>query len=133
MNDLLAGRVQTYLGSIPGILPLIKGGKLKVLGIAATERSKLLPDVPTIAETVPGYEYIGTWYGMFTQARVPREIVQRLNGAINAALRSEDVSKPLLSQGSNPQPLSVEEFTRFVRSDCPNWARAVKIAGLKPE
>jgi tripartite-type tricarboxylate transporter receptor subunit TctC len=61
MNDLLAGRVQTYLGSIPGILPLIKGGKLKVLGIAATERSKLLPDVPTIAETVPGYEYIGTW------------------------------------------------------------------------
>jgi tripartite-type tricarboxylate transporter receptor subunit TctC len=133
MNDLMAGRVQAYLGSIPGILPLVKAGKLKVLGIAASERIKLLPDVPTIAEAVPGYEYIGTWYGMFTQSRVSREIVQRLNEAINAALRSEDVSKPLLSQGSNPQPLSVGEFTQFVRSDCPNWARAVKIAGLKPE
>jgi tripartite-type tricarboxylate transporter receptor subunit TctC len=133
MNDLLGGRVQTYLGSIPGILPHIKAGKLKVLGIAASERSKLLPHVPTIAEAVPGYEYIGTWYGLFTQARVPREIVQRLNDAINAALRSEQVSKPLLSQGSNPRPLSVEEFTQFVRSDCPNWARAVKLAGLRPE
>ena len=133
MNDLLGGRVQTYLGSIPGILPLIKAGKLKVLGIAASERSKLLPEVATIAEAVPGYEYIGTWYGMFTQARVPREIVQRLNEAINAALRSERVSKPLISQGSNPQPLTVEEFAQFVRSDCPNWARAVKLAGLKPE
>ncbi|MPZ45961.1 MAG: tripartite tricarboxylate transporter substrate binding protein, partial [Betaproteobacteria bacterium] len=120
MNDLLGGRVQVYLGSIPGILPLIKAGKLKVLGIAASERSKLLPDVPTIAEAVPGYEYIGTWYGIFTQSQVPRAIVQRLNDAINAALRSQEVSKPLLSQGSNPQPLSVEEFTQFVRSDCPS-------------
>ncbi|MGH8638447.1 MAG: tripartite tricarboxylate transporter substrate binding protein, partial [Burkholderiales bacterium] len=66
-------------------------------------------------------------------AQVPRAIVQRLNDAINAALRSQEVSKPLLSQGSNPQPLSVEEFTQFVRSDCPSWGRAVKVAGLKPE
>ncbi len=133
MNDLLGGRVQVYLGSIPGILPSIKNGKLKVLGIASSERSSLLPDVPTIAEAVPGYEYIGTWYGIFTQAAVPGEIVQRLNEAINAALRSDEVRKPLLAGGSNPQPLTVEEFKRFVRTDCPNWGRAVKLAGLKPE
>jgi tripartite-type tricarboxylate transporter receptor subunit TctC len=133
MTDLLGGRVQIYMGSIPSMVPLIKAGKIKVLGIAATERSGVLPDVPTIAESVPGYEYIGTWYGMLTQAKVPRDIVNRLNAAINAALRAEDLRKLLIAQGSNPQPLSVEEFARFVQTDCPNWARAVKIAGLKPE
>ena len=78
-------------------------------------------------------EYAGTWYGILTQAKVPRDIVNRLNAAINAALRAEDLKKLLIAQGSNPQPLSVEEFARFVQTDCPNWARAVKIAGLKPE
>jgi tripartite-type tricarboxylate transporter receptor subunit TctC len=133
MTDLLGGRVHVHMGSIPSMVPLIKGGKIKVLGIASTERSKLFPDVATIAEVVPGYEYIGTWYGILTQSKVPREIVRKLNEAINAALRSDDLRKQLIAQGSNPQPLSVEEFTQFVRSDCPNWARAVKVAGLKPE
>ena len=87
----------------------------------------------TIAEAVPGYEYVGTWYGILTQAKAPREVVYKLNAAINAALRAEDLSKLLMAQGSNPQPLSVEEFTQFIRSDCPSWARAVKMAGLKPE
>jgi tripartite-type tricarboxylate transporter receptor subunit TctC len=133
MTDLLGGRVQMHMGSIPSMVPLIKAGKIKVLGIAASERSSVLPDVPTIAEAVPGYEYIGTWYGILTQAKVPREIVDKLNAAINAALQADDLKKLLIAQGSNPQPLSVEEFARFVRSDCPNWARAVKIADLKPE
>jgi len=133
MTDLLGGRVHVHMGSIPSMVPLIKSGKIKVLGIASTERSKLFPDVATIAEVVPGYEYIGTWYGILTQAKVPRAIVHKLNEAINAALRSDDLRKLLIAQGSNPQPLSVEEFTQFVRSDCPNWAHAVKVAGLKPE
>ena len=133
MTDLLGGRVHVHMGSIPSMVPLIKSGKIKVLGIAATERSKLLPEVATIAEAVPGYEYIGTWYGIFTQSKVSRGIVNRLNAAINAALQADDLKKLLIAQGSNPQPLTVEEFTQFVRSDCPNWARAVKTAGLKPE
>jgi tripartite-type tricarboxylate transporter receptor subunit TctC len=133
MTDLLGGRVHMHMGSIPSMVPLIKAGKIKVLGIAAAERSPLFPDVATIAEAVPGYEYIGTWYGILTQAKVPRAIVDKLNGAINAALRADDLRKLLTAQGSNPQPLSVDEFAAFVRSDCPNWARAVKLAGFKPE
>jgi tripartite-type tricarboxylate transporter receptor subunit TctC len=89
MTDLLGGRVHVHMGSIPSMVPLIKGGKIKVLGIAATERSKLFPDVATIAEAVPGYEYVGTWYGILTQAKAPREVVYKLNAAINAALRAE--------------------------------------------
>ncbi|RPI45185.1 MAG: tripartite tricarboxylate transporter substrate binding protein [Betaproteobacteria bacterium] len=133
MPDVLAGRVQVYMGSIPGILPLVKQGKLKVLGVAGLERVNVLPNVPTIAETVPGYEFVGTWYGMLTQAKVDRAIITRLNQVLTAALQSEDVRQTLISQGSEPRPMSVEDFTKFVRTDCPNWARAVKLAGIKPE
>jgi tripartite-type tricarboxylate transporter receptor subunit TctC len=133
MTDVLAGRVPLYMGSIPGILPLIKAGKLKVLGIAGIERANVLPNVPTIAEAIPGYEFVGTWYGMLAQAKVDRAIIVRLNQVINAALQSEDIRQTLISQGSDPRPMSVEDFTRFVKSDCPGWARAVKLAGIKPE
>ena len=133
MTDVLAGRVQVYMGSIPGMLPLIKAGKLKVLGVAGIERANVLPNVPTIAEIVPGYEFVGTWYGMLTQAKVAPAIISRINEVLNAALKSEDIRQTLIAQGSEPRPTSVEAFTQFVRSDCPGWARAVKIAGIKPE
>ena len=133
MPDVLAGRVQVYMGSIPGILPLVKGGKLKVLGVAGIERANVLPNVPTIAETLPGYEFVGTWYGFLTQVKVDPTIIARLNQVLYAALKSEDIRQTLISQGSDPAPMSVEDFTKFVRSDCPNWARAVKLAGIKPE
>lgn len=133
MTDLLAGRVQIYMGSIPGILPFIKEGKLKVLGVAGIERSTAFPNIPTLAESVPGYEFVGTWYGMLTQTKVAPAIVARINSILNTALRDNKTRQILISQGSDPQPMSVEEFQKFVRSDCPNWARAVKLAGIKPE
>jgi len=133
MTDLLAGRVQIYMGSIPGILPFIKDGKLKVLGVAGIERSTGFPNIPTLAESVPGYEFVGTWYGMLTQTKVAPAIVARINSILNTALRANNTRQILISQGSDPQPMSVEEFQKFVRSDCPTWARAVKLAGIKPE
>ncbi len=133
MTDVLAGRVQVYMGSIPGILPFIRDGRLKILGVAGLTRSSLFPNVPTVAESIPGYEFVGTWYGMLTQAKVAPTVITRINTLLNAALKSEDTRKILLSQGSDPQPTSVEEFGAFIRSDCPNWARAVKLAGIKPE
>jgi tripartite-type tricarboxylate transporter receptor subunit TctC len=133
MTDLLAGRVQVYMGSIPGLLPHIKDGKLKVLGVAGIERSSMFPNIPTLAESVPGYEFVGTWYGILTQAKVAPAIVTRINSILNTALQANHTRQILISQGSDPQPMSVEEFQKFVRSDCPNWARAVKLAGIKPE
>jgi tripartite-type tricarboxylate transporter receptor subunit TctC len=129
MTDALAGRVQVYMGSIPGILPHIRSGKLKPIGLGGRERSKLFPGVATIAETVPGYEFVGTWYGILTQTGVQADIVSRLNAELTKALRSEDVRQQLLKLGSDPQPMSVEDFQQFVRSDCPNWANAVRVAG----
>lgn len=133
MTDLLAGRVQVYMASIPGILPLIKDGKLKVLGVASTERSSVFPNVSTIIESVPGYEFVGTWYGLLTQAKVAPAVIARINVILNTALQAPELRQILISQGSDPRPGSIEDFARFIRSDCPNWARAVKLAGIKPE
>jgi len=131
MTDVLAGRVQVYMGSIPGILPHIKSGKLKAIGMAGVSRASVLPNVPTVAETVPGYEFVGTWYGMFAPAKVAPAIVKRVHDVLNAALQTEELKQILSSQGSEPSPLSIEAFQKFVRDDCPNWARAVKLAGVK--
>jgi tripartite-type tricarboxylate transporter receptor subunit TctC len=133
MTDVMAGRVHIYMASIPGMLPFIKDGRLKVLGVAATERSNVFPNVPTIAETVPGYEFVGTWYGMLTQTKVAPAIITRLNAILTAALQTPETRQILTSQGSDPRPTSAEDFAKFMRSDCPNWARAVKLAGIRPE
>lgn len=133
VTDLLGGRVQVFMASTPSLVPLVKSGKLKVLGVAAAERSPVFPNVQTIAESVPGYEFVGTWYGLLTQARVPAAIVARLNAEITAALQAEDLRKQLIAQGSDPRPMTVAEFGKFIRSDCEGWARAVKAAGLRAE
>jgi tripartite-type tricarboxylate transporter receptor subunit TctC len=133
LTDLFGNRVHLYMGSIPGILQFIKDGKLKVLGIAGVERSRTLPNVATIAETVPGYEFVGTWYGILTQTKVAPAVVTRINGILNNALQSEETRQILVGQGSDPRPTSPEGFDKFIRADCPNWARAVKLAGIKPE
>ena len=132
-TDLIGGRVQVYMGSIPSLMPHVKSGKLKVLGIASNARSAVLPNVPTIAEHVPGYEFVGTWYGLLTQSRVNPTIVTRLNAAIVAALQMPEVRQQLTQQGADPRPTTIEEFAAFVRKDCPSWARAVKAANLRPE
>jgi tripartite-type tricarboxylate transporter receptor subunit TctC len=129
-TDLVAGQVPLLFSSIPSMIPLIKSGRLKVLGISGSQRSPALPDVPPIAETVPGYGFVGTWYGLFTQAAVSRRIVDTLNAAIVAALRSEDLRRQLVEQGSDPRPMAPADFAAFVRNDCENWARAVKAAGI---
>jgi len=133
MTDLLGGRVQIFMASMPSMLPLIKAGKLKVLGVAGSERSNVFPNVQTIAESVPGYEFVGTWYGFLTQARVPAAIVTRLNSVVTAALQTDELRQQLIAQGSDPRPMSVEDFGRFIQNDCGGWARAVKAAGLRAE
>ncbi len=133
MTDVLAGRIDVYMASIPGMLSFIKDGKFKVLGVAGLERSSLFPGVPTLAESVPGYEFVGTWYGMLTQAKVAPAIITRINDILNTTLKADAIRQVLISQGSDPRPSSVADFDKFLRSDCPLWARAVKFAGIKQE
>lgn len=131
MTDVLAGRIQVYMASIPGMLPHIKNGKLKVLGVAGLSRVSVFPNVPTIVESVPGYEFVGTWYGMFAPAKTAPAILKRVHDVLNATLQTEEIKQTLQTQGSEPSPMTMEAFAKFVRDDCPNWARGVQLAGVK--
>jgi tripartite-type tricarboxylate transporter receptor subunit TctC len=91
-----------------------------------------MPDLPSIAETLPGYGASG-WYGLLAPAGTPREIIARLNAEAVRALRAPDVAEKLSSQGAEPAPGTPEEFTAFIRSEIDKWARVVKAANMKPE
>jgi tripartite-type tricarboxylate transporter receptor subunit TctC len=115
------------------VIPHVHSGRLRALATTGAQRSPALPDLPTVAEGgVPGYE-AGLWYGFVGPARVPREIVRRLNSAIVAVLMLPDVRARLASQGVDPQPTTPEEFARLLASDVERWAKVIQRAGIQPE
>jgi tripartite-type tricarboxylate transporter receptor subunit TctC len=132
MTDLLSGQVQLLFNSIPSVLPQIRAGRLKVLAVSSSKRSSAMPDVPAVAETVPGYEYV-TWYGLFAPRGTPAAIVDKLAKTTAAALKSPDLSRSLRNQGSEPTPSTPDELQRFVQKEHDRWAHVVKIAHIQAE
>ncbi|MBI3042256.1 MAG: tripartite tricarboxylate transporter substrate binding protein [Betaproteobacteria bacterium] len=131
LTAIVSGEVDlTYENSLI-ILPHIKSGKVRALGVTSARRSKLLPDLPSIAETLPGYGASG-WYGLLAPAGTPRDVIAQLNAAAVRALRSPDVANRLSSQGAEPAPGTPEDFAAFIRSEIDKWAKVVKAAGMKP-
>ena len=131
VTDLLAGRVSVTLNSIPPILPHVKSGRVRALGVAGTQRSPLLPEVPTIIEAgVPGYES-GSWLGLLAPAKTPAKIVAYLNSVMVKAVRSSALRSRLESQGAEPVGSSPEEFARRLRIEWDQNAKVVKLAGVR--
>jgi len=129
---IVSGEVDLTFENSLIIVPHIKSGKVRALGVTGAKRSKLLPDLPSIAETLPGYGASG-WYGLLAPAGTPRDIVARLNAEAVRALRTPDVADKLSSQGAEPAPGAPEEFAAFIRSEIDKWAKVVKAANMKPE
>lgn len=127
---LVSGEVDMSYENSLIITPHIKSGKVKGLAVTSAKRSKLLPQLPTIAETLPGYSASG-WYGLLAPAATPKTIIERLNAEAVKALRSPDVVSNLSSQGAEPVASSPEEFTTFIRSEIDKWANVVKAANMK--
>jgi len=127
---LVSGEVDMSYENSLIITPHIKSGKVKGLAVTSAKRSKLLPQLPTIAETLPGYSASG-WYGLLAPAATPKTIIERLNAEAVKALRSPDVVDNLSSQGAEPVANSPEEFTTFIRSEIDKWANVVKAANMK--
>ena len=113
MPDLLAGQVQFAVNPIPQALELIRGGQLRALAVTTTHRLAALPDLPTVAETVPGYEALG-WYALGAPKNTPVEIVERLNAATNAALADPKLNARLADLGVEPMPMTSVEFRKFI-------------------
>lgn len=126
------GHVQVTFGALLSGLPLVKGGKLRAIATLGKSRSLLLPDVPTVADTLPGYEVIN-WYGMVVPKATPRPVIARLHGAVAKVLRLPEIRENLVTQGADPVGSSPEEFAAFMQSESAKWAKVIKAAGIKVE
>lgn len=132
LRDLISGEVQATVDSISALLPSIRKGSLRVLGVGDPQRTALLPDVPTIADAgVPGYE-VNAWVGLLAPTKTPMEVVARVNREVNEILLEADVIKRLQAMGSRPLPMSPEQFSTLIRSDIEKFANIIRSAGVKP-
>ena len=133
LNDLLGGQVSVGFVSLPAALPHVKAGKLRALGVTASKRSVVAPDVPTIAESgAPGYE-VENWYGVLAPAGTPKEIVSKLNTEIVKLLKAKDVRELLNNQGFEILQSTPEEFAAFSKTELVKWAKLVKLSGAKAD
>jgi tripartite-type tricarboxylate transporter receptor subunit TctC len=128
MTALLSGEVQLYFGSGASVTGHARAGRLKLLATAGAKRSKMFPDLPTVAETVPGHE-ASLWYGILTPAGTPRNVVAALNEAIVKAARSPKVAEPLAAVSMEPVINAPEEFTAFIKAEIAKWGKVVKASG----
>jgi tripartite-type tricarboxylate transporter receptor subunit TctC len=110
--------------------PNIKAGKLRAIGIATKQRHRLLPDVPTIGETIPGFE-VSPWYGLFAPAGTPRDIVNRLNAELTKVMNSAEIHERMTTLGWDPVTNTPEEFAALIKSELAIWGDVVKKSGAK--
>ena len=129
---LTAGDVQALFDTVGTSFPLIQAGKIRALGVSSTQRVRMLPDVQTIAETVPGYTVTG-WLGIGAPKATPAEIVQRLNREIGTVLNDPAVKAKMLELNSDPFVSTSEAFAKFTADDAEKWGKVVKAAGVKVE
>ena len=133
MMDVIAGNTQIAIGSLVQMLPQIKAGKLKALGVGSAKRIAALPEVPTISEAgVPGYE-VTNWWGIVVPAGTPRSIIDRLHKELTAVVASTETKKRFETEGAEPLSMSPDEFGRFIAAETVKWARVVKDAGIRAE
>ncbi|MSQ19174.1 MAG: tripartite tricarboxylate transporter substrate binding protein [Betaproteobacteria bacterium] len=132
-TDVIAGSTQYSLGSLINMIPHIRAGSVRALGIGGAHRSPLLPDVPTIAEAgVPNYD-AANWWGILASAGTPPAIVRRLHAELTALLKSVETRKRLDAEGAQTLPMSSEAFGKLIASETAKWARVIQAAGIKPE
>jgi tripartite-type tricarboxylate transporter receptor subunit TctC len=132
LPDLLAGQVQIMFGVMPASLGYVRSGKLRALGVTSAKRQDLLPDVPAIAEFLPGFEASG-WYGIAVPKATPTEIVDTLNKQINAGLADPMLKQRLVDLGCDEVAGSPADFGKFIADETEKWAKVVKFANIKPE
>jgi tripartite-type tricarboxylate transporter receptor subunit TctC len=132
MTDLLGGQIPVLFDNLPGSMPQIKAGRIRALGVTTKERVASIPDVPTIGETVPGYE-VSVWFGISGPKGMPPEIVGKLNAAVNAVLANPKLKDRFHDLGGEPMPMSPAEFGKLIADETAKWAKVVKSAGLKVE
>ena len=131
VTDLVGGHVQMMIVSLPSVWPQVKAGRLRALALSTAKRSAFAPEMPIIADTVPGYE-AGQWWGMLAPGKTPPDVVRKLNGELNRILASEDMRPRLADQGAEPVLMTPEAFTEYVRAEITKWRRIAQDRNIKP-
>jgi tripartite-type tricarboxylate transporter receptor subunit TctC len=129
-NSVISGTVQMMFDAVTTMSALAKGGQVRALGTTGLTRSELTPDLPTIAETVPGYEAT-IWLGVMAPKGTPKDVIAFLNSNINKVLNNPEVKATWLKQGAIPLVKTPEEFDAYLRKDIEKWADVVKVSGIK--
>ncbi len=132
LTDLLGGDVQVLFATAPGTTDYIRTGKLRALAVTSAARAEVLPELPTVADFVPGYE-ASQWYGLSAPKNTPADIIGKLNREINAAIADPRMRERLAAIGGEPLPGSPGEFGRLIAEETEKWAKVVRAAGIKPE
>jgi tripartite-type tricarboxylate transporter receptor subunit TctC len=130
LTDLMAGQVHVLFDNLPSSVEHIRAGKLRALAVTTDKPSPALPGVPTVAETVPGYE-ASAWFGMGAPKDTPRPIIERLNREINAALQDPEMVKKLADLGGTPIPGTPEDFGKVIADETEKWRKVVEFSGAK--
>ena len=132
VTDIIAGQIAFTFADSAVAIAQAQGGKVRALAVTTKNRSTLAPDIPSMAEEIPGFD-ISVWNGLFARAGTPKAIVARLNDAANKAVTAPDVAAKLRSLGQEPSPMTAEEFRAFQLAEIKKWAAQIKAAGIQPE
>ena len=130
--DVMAGHTQMILGSLPTVAGMINAGRLKLLATGGKQRNPNFPKVPTVAETVPGYEST-IWWGLFAPKTTPADIIARVHAEVNTALTTPELLKRLEEQGAAPSKMSSAEFGKLMVAETSKWLEVIRVAGIKAE
>jgi tripartite-type tricarboxylate transporter receptor subunit TctC len=131
-TDLLGGQVQVYFSGVAGSIEYIRTGRLRALAVTTVARSDVLPDVPTVAESLPGYE-ASTWFGVGAPKGTPAEVIKKLNREINAGLADPKIKARLGALGGTPLIVSPADFNKLIADETEKWAKVIRAANIKAE
>jgi len=132
MTDLLGGQIPVLFDNLPGSIQQVLAGRIRALGVTTAKRVNMLPDVPAIAETIPGYE-VFVWYGISAPKGTPPEVVERLNRAVNAVLTNPKLIARFRELGGEPMPMTPAEFGKLIADETEKWGKVISVAHITLE
>jgi tripartite-type tricarboxylate transporter receptor subunit TctC len=132
LTGVMTGQADLFMGGMSAALPPVKAGRLRAIAVTSTKRSQFAPQVPTIAETLPGYDVLN-WYAIFAPAQTPNEIVARLNSEIVKAMATPELTKRFEDLATDADTSSPDELAKYHAREMKKWAQVVETAGIKVE